>query len=198
MTSGSLAKIAISIYVLRRERGYLSVVKRNVSRIACLLLFVVSSVAATAQVGIYGELSAAKLNVPNTNWIYGPTFGGYLDKGHFWVFSSGVDARVAILGTGATTLDSGLVGPRLVFRPHVLPIQPYAEALIGAGHADYGQGVAQVSATKFQYQFLGGLDWTILPRIDWRAVEFSYGGLSGLGSSFNPKTISTGIVVRLP
>ncbi|MHB1857169.1 MAG: hypothetical protein ACYCPM_07010, partial [Acidobacteriaceae bacterium] len=69
---------------------------------------------------------------------------------------------------------------------------------IGAGHADYGQGVAHVSATKFQYQFLGGLDLTVLPRIDWRVVEFSYGGLSGLGSSLNPKTISTGIVVRLP
>jgi hypothetical protein len=29
-------------------------------------------------------------------------------------------------------------------------------------------------------------------------VEFSYGGLSGLGSSFNPKVLSTGIVIRLP
>ncbi len=172
--------------------------KWNVSRVAGLLFFVFISMAVSAQVGLYGEFSATKLNVPNTGWIYGPTFGGYLDKGHFWVFSSGVDARGAILGTGATTLDSGLVGPRVVFRPHPLPIQPYVEALIGAGHADYGQGVAHVSATKFQYQFLGGLDLTILPRIDWRVVEFSYGGLSGLGGSFNPKTISTGIVVRLP
>lgn len=153
--------------------------------------------AATAQVGIYGEFSATKLNVPNTSWIYGPTFGAYLDKGHFWVFRSGVDARGAILGSGSTTLDSGLVGPRVAVRLHPLPMQPYVEALIGAGHADYGQGEAYVSATKFQYQFLGGLDLTILPRIDWRLVEFSYGGLSGLGSSFNPKTISTGIVIRL-
>jgi hypothetical protein len=175
----------------------LSGLKWNASRTACLLLFIFSSMAAMAQVGLYGEFSAAKLNVPNTSWIYGPTFGGYLDKGHFWVFNSGVDARGAILGSGATTLDSGLVGPRVAVRPHLLPIQPYVEALIGAGHADYGQGVAHVSATKFQYQFLGGLDLTVLPRIDWRLVEFSYGGLSGLGSSFNPKTISTGIVVRL-
>jgi hypothetical protein len=78
-----------------------------------------------------------------------------------------------------------------------MPIHPYIEALVGAGHADYGQGSAKVTATKFQYQFLGGLDLTILPRIDWRLVEFSYGGLSGLGSSFNPKTLSTGIVIRL-
>lgn len=151
-----------------------------------------------AQVGLYGEYSATKLNVPNTSWIYGPTFGGYLDKGYFLVFSSGIDARVAVLGRGSTTLDSGLIGPRVAFRPHLVPIQPYAEALIGAGHADYGQGVAHVSATNFEYQFLGGLDLTILPRIDWRVVEFSYGGLPRLGSSFNPETISTGIVVRLP
>jgi hypothetical protein len=167
-------------------------------RIGCLLVVIFAALTAAAQVGVYGEFGAAKLNVPNTNWIYGPTFGGYLDKGHFWVFSSGVDARGTILGSGATSLDSGLIGPRLAFRPHIVPIQPYVEALIGAGHADYGQGVAHVSATKFQYQFLGGLDLTVLPRIDWRVVEFSYGGLSGLGSSFNPKTISTGIVVRLP
>ena len=171
---------------------------RNVARTACLSLFIISSMTATAQVGLYGEFSVTKLNVPNTSWIYGPTLGGYLDKGHFWVFSSGVDARGTLLGSGSTTLDSGLVGPRVALRPHIVPIQPYAEALIGAGHADYGQGVAHVSATKFEYQFLGGLDLTILPRIDWRVVEFSYGGLSGLGTSFNPKTISTGIVLRLP
>lgn len=167
-------------------------------QIGCLLLLIFAAVTATAQIGVYGEFSAAKLNVPNTNWIYGSTFGGYLDKGQFWILSTGLDARGAILGSGATSFDSGLVGPRLAVRPHIVPIQPYIEALIGLGHADYGQGAGQVGATKFQYQFLGGLDLTILPRIDWRVVEFSYGGLSGLGSSFNPKTLSTGIVVRLP
>ncbi len=163
-----------------------------------MLLVAFSAMSASAQLGIYGEFSAAKLNVPNTDWIYGPTFGGYLDKGHFWIFHSGVDARGAILGSGGnTSLDSGLVGPRVSLHLHPVPIHPYIEALVGAGHADYGQGSAKVSATKFQYQFLGGLDLTILPRIDWRMVEFSYGGLSGLGSSFNPKTLSTGIVIRL-
>ena len=55
------------------------------------------------------------------------------------------------------------------------------------------------SATKFEYQFLGGLDFTILPRIDWRIAEFSYGGLSTFNnSSFHPKSLSSGIVLRLP
>ena len=160
-----------------------------------LLLF---SLHAKAQVGLYAEFSAAKVNVPNSNWIYGSTFGGYIDHGHFWILSTGLDARGAILGSGVNTLDSGLVGPRLVVTPHVLPIKPYIEGLVGVGRAGYYQGTAPTTVTKFQYQFLGGVDWTLLPRIDWRVAEFSYGGLSGLGSSFNPKTISTGIVLRLP
>lgn len=151
-----------------------------------------------AQVGLYADFSAAKVNVPRSNWIYGPTFGAYFDHGHLLFLSTGLDARGSILGSGVNTLDSGLVGPRLVFRPHILPIQPYVEALIGMGRAGYYQGDTPTTVTKFQYQFLGGLDLTVLPRIDWRVVEFSYGGLSGLGSSFNPKTISTGLVVRLP
>ena len=153
---------------------------------------------ASAQLGLYGEFSAAKANVPGATWVYGPTFGGYLDKGHLLFLATGLDARGAILGTGNNVLDSGLIGPRLVVRPHVLPIQPYVEALVGLGHVGYFQGNAPTTVNKFEYQFVGGLDLTILPRIDWRVAEFSYGGLSGLGSSFNPKTISTGIVVRLP
>ena len=162
------------------------------------VLLLLCSLSANAQVGLYAEFSGAKANVPGANWIYGPTFGGYYDRGRALFLSTGLDARGAFLGSGNNKLDSGLFGPRLSFRPHAIPIQPYVEALIGIGHAGYYQGSAPTTVTKFEYQFLGGLDLTVLPRADWRIVEFSYGGLSGLGSSFNPKTISTGIVVRLP
>jgi len=170
----------------------------KVRRYVPLFMLLLCSLYAKAQVGVYADFSAAKANVPGANWIYGPTFGAYFDRGHLLFLSTGLDARGAFLGWGTNKLDSGLFGPRLVFRPHVLPIQPYVEALIGAGYTGYYQGSAPTTVTKFEYQFLGGLDLTVLPRIDWRVVEFSYGGLSGLGSSFNPKTISTGIVVRLP
>ncbi len=162
------------------------------------VLLLLCSLYANAQLGLYAEFSAAKVNAPGADWIYGPTFGGYFDRGHLLFLSTGLDARGAILGSGDNKLDSGLVGPRLAFRPHVVPIQPYVEALIGAGQTAYYDGFTTRTVTKLEYQFLGGLDFTVLPRLDWRAVEFSYGGLSGLGSSFNPKTISTGIVVRLP
>jgi hypothetical protein len=75
---------------------------------------------------------------------------------------------------------------------------PYVEALAGAGYTQFPVASGQASGTKFSYQFVGGVDFTILPHIDWRVAEFSYGGLSILDSSINPKTLSTGIVLRLP
>lgn len=169
------------------------------SRLIALIVLIASSTVAMAQIGLYAEFSAAQLNGVDTGWFYGPTFGGYFDKGHLFFLSTGLDFRGAILGTGgSTTFDSGLAGPRLVFRPHVVPIDPYVEVLGGVGHAEYNQGGAKTTETQFEYQFLGGIDVTILPRIDWRVAEFSYGALSGLSNSFNPETISTGIVLRLP
>ena len=172
------------------------------SRLIPLLVLLVSTIGAMAQIGLYGEFSAAKPNIPQVGWIYGPTFGVYYDPWHLPFLAAGLDARGEFLGSGTNKLDSGLFGPRLVFQPHVLPFQPYAEGLVGMGHAVYpnqtGQGTTTVTATEFEYQFLGGLDLTVFPRVDWRVVEFSYGGLSGLGNSYNPFTLSTGLVVRLP
>lgn len=160
-----------------------------------LLLGLFSCVPARAQTGVYVDFSAARVNTINSDWIYGPTAGLYFDHGHLLFFSTGLDFRGSFLGSGGSTqLYSGLAGPRLAFHPRILPINPYIEAVVGAGHVEDGGS----SATQFEYQFLGGVDFTILPRIDWRTVEFSYGGLSGLNGSLHPKTISTGLVLRLP
>ncbi len=164
-----------------------------------LLPFALLPLSAPAQTGLYAEFGASKSGLSNNDWIYGPTFGAYFDRWHLPFVSAGVDLRGSILGpSGSTKIYSGLAGPRVALRPHIIPLQPYAEAVIGVGHAEFGQGAAQTTATKFEYQFLGGVDLTVLPRIDWRVAEFSYGGLAGLDQSFHPKTISTGIVLRLP
>ncbi len=66
------------------------------------------------------------------------------------------------------------------------------------GHASFS-GNPTIGITNFEYQILGGVDYTFLPRLDWRVVEFSYGGLAGLNNgSFHPKTISSGLVLRIP
>ena len=154
---------------------------------------------ANAQLGVYANFSAAKINGSSSDWIYGPGFGGYLDHGHFIFLSTGIDLRGEILGTGSSTkFDAGYIGPRVAFRPHVLPVKPYIEGLVGVGHTELVSDGVQVDTTKFSYQFVGGVDYTLIPRVDWRVAEFSYGGLSILDGSLHPKVISTGIVVRLP
>ena len=167
---------------------------------ACLLLLLCLAAGAsiaTAQTGLYAEFGGSKVNAPSDDWIYGPTFGAYTDFLPLPFVHLGADLRGSVLGVSqTTTLYSGLIGPRLSVHPPVLPITPYIEALAGIGYYDYGR--SQGSATKFEYQFLGGIDHTILPRLDWRVIEFSYGGLSALDGSLHPKTISTGLVLRLP
>ena len=165
---------------------------------------VVAGRTAQAQTGVYGEFSAGKINAAHTDWMYGPTVGLYHDTG-LGLVAYGYDVRGSFLrrgdthgadtSEGLTTVEGGL---RFAVTPHVLPVKPYVEALGGYGSLTVGQGSARTSASHFTYQFLGGVDFTFFPRLDWRVAEFSYGGLSGLGSSYDPKTLSTGLVFRLP
>lgn len=165
------------------------------SRLMLFLPILFCSLAASAQTGLYASFTGAKLGVSDTSWIYGPTVGVYFDSSHFGVVKTGLDLRGQFLGgSGATQLDSGLAGLRLAVKPPLLPIKPYVEAAFGVGYAKF----ADTSTTKFEYAFLGGADVTFFPRLDWRVIEFSYGGLTGLNNSFHPKTLSTGLVLRLP
>ncbi len=152
-----------------------------------------------SQTGLYANFTGAKLSAANTGWIYGPTVGVYLDRGHFAPIHIGLDFRGSVLtGSSNESFTSGTGGVRVALVPHVIPLKPYAEALGGVGHVEVGQGSALTKATRFQYEALAGVDYTFFPRLDWRVVEFSYNGLVGLGSDTFPKTISTGIVLRLP
>jgi hypothetical protein len=163
-----------------------------------LLLFAIAVVAAQAQTGLYIEYGGSKVDAPSNDWIYGPTFGVYTDLiGGVPFVHLGADLRGSVLGISqTTTLYNGLIGPRVSLHPHVLPLMPYLEGLAGVGHFDFGAN--QGSNTKFEYQFLAGVDLTVFPRVDWRVVEFSYGGLSAFSGDLHPKTLSTGLVVRLP
>lgn len=82
--------------------------------------------------------------------------------------------------------------------PHVVPIMPYGEALIGAAHVNVGQGVANTNKTGAEYQLVGGVDLTVLPHLDWRVVDYSWGDVLNVGLTIHPQTLSTGVVVRLP
>lgn len=157
-----------------------------------------------AQTAIYGEFTGGKVPAAHTDWMYGPTVGLYHDNG-LGLIALGYDVRGTFLRHGDVngassneSLNMVEVGVRGAVTPHVLPIKPYAEALVGYGGLTVGQGSARQNGSHATYQFLGGVDFTFFPRLDWRVVEFSYGGLSGLGSTYAPKTLSTGLVFRLP
>ncbi|HZD78044.1 MAG TPA: hypothetical protein VE218_13635 [Acidobacteriaceae bacterium] len=162
------------------------------------LLLIAVTIAAQAQTGLYIEFGGSKVDAPSNQWVYGPTFGVYHDFYSIPTIHLGADLRGSVLGISqTTTLTSGEIGPRVSIHPYVLPLMPYLEALGGIGHYDFNAGPGS-SSTQFEYQFLAGIDHTLIPRLDWRVVEFSYGGLSVFNGTLHPKTISTGLVLRLP
>jgi hypothetical protein len=169
---------------------------RIVYRFVCFLLFLPLPV--LAQTGIYASFSASNFDVPNVNWQYGPMIGIYHDFWHPPFLGIGADIRGSFIGSGSTKLYGGVLGPRVDLHPPVFPVKPYVEVLGGIGQANFGEGFATTNTTSFEYQLVAGVDVTIFPRIDWRLAEFTYSGFSDLNENAYPKTISTGIVIRLP
>jgi hypothetical protein len=169
-------------------------------RLLALILLVASPLSLRAQLGLYGGFTVQNLGSPGPSGyqFYGGTVGAYLASGRLAILNLGVDLRGSFAKSGGDYFNSGGIGPRIGLNLHVIPLHPYVEATAGVGNIDF-QGGSPTNSTRFEYQFLGGLDYTVLPRIDWRVAEFSYGGLSALnGYSFHPKTLTTGIVLRLP
>jgi hypothetical protein len=172
----------------------------KLSRLLAPFLFLFAPLCLHAQLGLYGAFTAQNLGGPNSNGydLYGGTFGAYLASGRLAVLSVGVDLRGSFArSNNGTSFDTGSIGPRIGLNTHILPIHPYIEGTIGLGHIDFTGSTG--SETKLEYQVLGGLDFTILPRIDWRVAEYSYGGLSTINNyNYRPKSLSTGLVLRLP
>jgi hypothetical protein len=164
--------------------------------LATLGLLYKSHPAAQAQTALYGTFTAGDLSIGGVDWIYGGQIGLYHDFDLIPMVHVGLDGRAQILDRGQTQLISGLVGPRIAIKPWLIPIRPYVEALVGAGHTEFPTLSANVSQTNFEYQFVGGLDLTFFPHLDWRMGEFTYGGFTGLSENLHPKTASTGLVVR--
>ena len=172
----------------------------NRSQLLALSLFLFSPLSVHAQLGLYGVFTVQNLGVPNNSGygFYGGTFGAYLASGRLAILSLGVDLRGSFTRGAGDSFDSGSIGPRLALNTHILPIQPYVEGMVGLGSLNLAGG-SPSNGIRFEYQVLGGLDYTILPRVDWRVAEYSYGGLSSLnGDNFHPRSLSTGIVLRLP
>ncbi len=169
-------------------------------RLLVLSLLPLSPHSLHAQLGLYGGFTVQNVGVPGNNGFvfYGGTLGTYLASGRLAILSAGVDLRGSFSRNGGDSFNTGAIGPRVGLNLHVIPLHPYAEATAGLANLNFNGG-SPSNGTRFEYQVLGGLDITVLPRIDWRLAEFSYGGFSVPNSnSYHPRTLTTGIVLRLP
>jgi hypothetical protein len=159
-----------------------------------VLLFAGSVKPACAQLAVYAGFSGAKVAGGSSEWAYGPLVGIYKQSGHLAsTINIGGDLRGSFINRNGFNYYTGAAGPRVAFKAPALPLRPYAEGLVGV--ASYNSGNGTDSSTHFNYQFLAGLDVTIIPRIDWRVLEFDYSAVSG--QNVNAKILTTGLVLRI-
>jgi hypothetical protein len=146
----------------------------------------------------------------------GGTGGVYWDFMKVGPVKLGVDARGSVVttkrgayqnfnGSGAR-IYSVLGGVRAEFHTPVVQLKPYIEGVAGLGRSDYGlvsnntTGAVTVY-NNFEWQGLAGVDIKLLPVLDFRLVEFGYGGLNSTGNygHYYPiKQVSMGFVFRIP
>ena len=100
-----------------------------------------------------------------------------------------MDAR----GDFATNSRSFTAGPRLALHFPVFPLKPYSEILIGQTSYDKTSSGFKPGG-NFSASYVGGIDTTIFPHLDWRIFDFTY-GLDTQGGA-RRKALTTGLVVR--
>jgi hypothetical protein len=190
---------------------------------------IVSSVSASAQVGVYGMFTADELSNTASSPLppissapsdqrsnsvnpLGGTGGVYYDFKTWGPVRLGVDARGSILTTkrgayvnfnaSGARIYSVLGGVRASFHTPIAPLKPYLQVSAGLGRSDYGlqsNGGAVTIYNNFEYEGLAGLDIKLLPVLDFRLVEFGYGGLDPFGTyshNYPIKQVSSGFVIH--
>jgi hypothetical protein len=156
-------------------------------------LLLVAPLAVHAQIGVYAGFSGAPVSGAGTSSAYGPLVGIYKQTGYaMGLVSIGGDLRGSFLSHDGFHYYTGAIGPRVAFKAPIVPLRPYVEGLIGVGNVQFS---SNNSSTHFNYQVVGGLDLTVVPRLDWRVVEFDYSALPS--QSVNAKILTTGLVLRV-
>ncbi len=167
---------------------------------------------------VSSPLPAPPTNGPNarsnTASPIGGTGGIYYDFLKLGRVELGADVRGSILtakrGANVSFNDSGtriyslLGGVRASFHTPIAALKPYLQVSAGLGRSDYGLSYStsngqDIIYSNFEYQGLAGVDLRVLPMLDWRMVEFGYGGLDPFGTyshNYPIKQVSSGFVVR--
>jgi hypothetical protein len=125
--------------------------------------------------------------------------------------ANSTQGAISVANAGGGHLDSGLGGIRASFHTPFVPIKPYAEGMVGVARTNFGtqfnNGLATTGLTKqtgiqlsshLEYDVFAGVDYAILPILDFRIVELGYGAVQGSGHTYPVQSLSTGIVIHLP
>jgi hypothetical protein len=141
-----------------------------------------------------------------SRWFWGAAFGGYANFYHHPKFDAGIDLRDSIVSGNNASLNSFLVGARVMPKPIAETFKPYVQLSIGAGSSK--APTSPIHQTKFQYGVFVGLDYTLSKHVDFRAFEFGYGAVSTINSGNFGGTVSfpnsrlfnwtSGLVFRVP
>jgi hypothetical protein len=165
--------------------------RRYLWTLPLLLALITTALHAQAKLAVYGTFGGEKSGLPNIGWTTAETFGLYVGVAKLGPLAFSVDGRADL----SSKIKSGLVGPRVAVRLPAIPIKPYAEVLIGAStYATFPDGLKDNG--QFASRAVFGADSSLLPHLDWRVVDFSY-GLNQSANGDHAKTISTGLVLRL-
>ena len=166
---------------------------------------------AEAQIGVYAKVDITHQSDtqyagdPTTSQtFYGGDAGFYDDFVHVGPLSLGTDFRGGFVTGGNYHYRSFLGGVRLAVKPPVIPLRPYVQFSVGVGGTRYtGTLSSSIPSApyddKLLYEFLGGIDCTILPHVDWRAVEIGVGHQNAVNygtAADNLVLVSSGLVLR--
>jgi hypothetical protein len=183
--------------------------------VPCLCL-ALTTIVAKAQVGLY--INPVGVHVSNSNadtgnfaflgenttsrTFFGVNIGGYDDFFHGEKFNAGVDIRDSYSKANNATLNSFLIGARVVGKLNNPAFKPYLQVSAGVGSTKAPTSAVRIS--RATYGISGGLDYALAKHLDFRAVEVGYGSLSTINSTnFNTTgtysasqlfSVSTGLV----
>ncbi len=133
---------------------------------------------------------------------FGSNFGAFYDFKSYKLARFGADVRGGVTNANKSATSYGassdlvrhysaLAGPRASFRTPLHALKPYAEVL--GGYARYND--ANTTQQFGQIEGYVGLDVSIVPFLDLRAIELGEGEMFGSGSH-NVQSIGAGLVLH--
>lgn len=151
----------------------------------------------------------------------GGTGGVFYDLRKVGPVRLGIDARGSIVNSsqGAYTafnaggghIASGLGGVRASFHTPLLSLKPYVQGSVGVARTNFGtqyndslatgsisKGTGIQLTSHLEYDVFAGVDYAILPMLDFRVVELGYGAIQGPSHTYPVQSLSTGVVFHLP